>query len=66
MEKTFKTKFGKISLRTAMLETDGTNLEEGVEIKLDGKLIGEAFGWRNVEGMTVEEAEEFLENNSFF
>ncbi len=63
MEKTFDTKFGEISLRTAIFETDSTNLEEGVEIKLDGKLIGEAFGWRDVEEMTVKEVEAFVEKH---
>ncbi|MEK6829803.1 MAG: hypothetical protein AABY15_06815 [Nanoarchaeota archaeon] len=68
MEKTFDTKFGEISLRGAMIDVDGTNLADGVEIKLDDKLIGEAVGitFGQVEDMTIEEVEEFVEEHCDF
>lgn len=65
MEKTFETKFGEVSLRGAMIDTDGTNLVDGVEIKLEGKLIGEATGvtFGQVEDMEIEEVENFVEEH---
>jgi len=65
MEKVIDTVFGEVKLRGAMIDTDGTNLESGVEIKLDDELIGEVIGisYSSVEDMTVEEVEEFVENN---
>lgn len=61
MEKIFETKFGEITLRTAMLDINGTDLVSGIEIKLDGKLIGEIFGFLDVEELTIEEVEELYE-----
>jgi len=64
MEKTFDTKFGEILLRKAMIDTDGTNLESGIEIKLDDELIGEVLGSSfdfEDEDTTIEEIEDFVE-----
>ncbi len=68
MEKTFDTNIGEVSLRGAMIDTDGTTLEDGVEIKLDGKLIGEVIGitFSQVEDMTEEEVEKFVEKHCDF
>ncbi len=63
MEKTFNTKYGEVLLRTAMLETDGTNLADGIEIKIDGKLSGEVFRRIDIEEMSLEEVEELVKNN---
>ena len=43
-EKTFDTSFGEVRVSFAMIDTDGTNLEEGVDFKLDGKFVGDAVG----------------------
>jgi hypothetical protein len=46
MESTLETQYGTVVIRNAMLDTDGTNLADGIEIKLDGVLIGEVIGQR--------------------
>ena len=65
MEKTFDTKFGEVTLRGAMIDTDGTNLSDGIEVKIEGKLISEVLDrtFCSVEDMTVKEVEEFVEEN---
>jgi hypothetical protein len=65
MEKTFNTKFGEVTLRGAMIDTDGTNLADGVEIKIDGKLEGETLDmtFGEVEDMSIEEVEKFVEEH---
>jgi hypothetical protein len=64
MEKTFSTKFGEISLRGAMIDVNGTDLVEGVEIKLEGELVGEVLGrcFSEVEDMSIKQVEKFVEN----
>jgi hypothetical protein len=66
MKRNFETKFGTITLQNAMFDIDGTNLEEGVEIKLDGDLIGEAYGYFDFgdDDITIEEIEEYVVKNS--
>jgi hypothetical protein len=60
--KTFETKLGRISVRNAMLEDrDGTTLYEGLEIKDDFDNLIEIPGYRDVEGMSVEDVEKILD-----
>lgn len=59
-----ETKFGQIKMNHAMIDVDGTNLEDGIEIRLDGKLIGEALGFTSSkldEFESIEEVEKFVE-----
>lgn len=65
MEKTFDTKFGEVSLRGAMLDINGTDLVEGVEIKIEGVLSGEVAGraFSSVSDMSIKEVEKFVETN---
>jgi hypothetical protein len=59
--KTFQTKLGNITVRNAMFEDrDGTTLYEGIEIKDDFDNIIEIPGYRDVEGMSVEDVEKIL------
>ena len=63
MEKTFDTEdFGEVKVRTVMIDLDGSNLEEGIEIT--GEFFGdepiELLGWRDVDGMTDEEVNEMV------
>lgn len=44
MERTFETRFGEVTLRNVMIEQEFNQLVEGIEIKLDGVVIGEAYG----------------------
>lgn len=62
-EITFNTKHGEVSIRTAVFDTDGTNLQDGVEIKIDNELVKELYGQHvyQFEDMSVEEIEKFLE-----
>ena len=43
MKKTFETSPGTVQVRDVMIDTDGTNLEEGVEVRLDGKVLNEIW-----------------------
>ena len=62
-KKTFNTKFGEILLRKALWLGE-TNLESGIEIKLDDELIAEVvdsyFDFED-EDTTIEEVEDFVE-----
>ena len=62
-EKIYETDFGAVVVRNAMLDLDGTTLDDGVEIKneLNGVLI-ELQGYRDVEEFTLDELEELIEN----
>lgn len=64
MEATYQTKFGEVQLRVAMIDTNGTDLCEGVEVKLDDELIGEVFNVQTdyIDEMSVEEVEEIVES----
>lgn len=65
MEKTFDTIYGQVTLRGAMIDTDGTNLADGIEVSIDGKLVAEVLDitFSQVEDFTNEEAEAFVENH---
>jgi hypothetical protein len=43
MKKTFETSQGEVEVIDAMIDVDGTNLEEGVEIKLDGVFLSDIY-----------------------
>ena len=53
-------KFGLIEIRHAMFDIDGTNLEEGIEIK--GEEIGllEFYGWQDIDELNVEKVEQII------
>lgn len=62
MEYKFDTKYGEVTLRNAMIDIDGTNLEEGVEVYLDGEYVNDMTGATPAsEETTVEEAEKLYE-----
>jgi len=65
MTRTFEnTSFGDVEVRNVMIDLDGTNLEEGLEITVDNveKPI-EVYGYYDVEEMTTDELEDLLEDN---
>ncbi len=49
---------GEITVRNAMIDIDGTNLEEGVEIVQDGVVINEWLGYIDLDD--EEEVEQLL------
>ena len=62
MEKKFDTVYGEVKLRKAMIDTDGTNLADGIEIKINDKLKGEVLDMHiDLDEMTDEDAEVFVE-----
>ena len=64
MEKLFQTpNYGEITVRTAMFDVDGKNLEEGIEIKGEDIGLIELYGWRDIDEMTIEELENLIEIN---
>lgn len=62
MEKTFETKFGKVRLRNVMIDTNGTDLVDGIDVYLDDKWVKDRWGYFDLEEMTIEEVEELIEN----
>ena len=55
------TKFGDVTVRNIVIDTDGTNLEEGIEIIVENVPEPiEIFGYRSVEDMTNDDVEEIL------
>ena len=66
MKKTFETKFGEISLKNVMIDTDGTNLADGIEIRLEGVLIGETTDIKfhfDDEDVDIKDVEAFVEKH---
>lgn len=64
MEKTFETKYGEVILRNAMIDINGTDLVDGVEVKVDGHLVGEIIDSHlDFEEMTIKEVETLVETN---
>lgn len=62
MTRTFEnTKFGDVTLRNIMIHNNDTNLEEGLEVKINSmpKPI-EIFGYYRLDDITNEEVEEIL------
>lgn len=55
------TDYGDVQVRNAMIDIDGTNIEEGIELKGDGFLI-ELVGYRDIDEITVDEVESIIEN----
>lgn len=61
MKRTFETSCGLVSVRDAMLDQDGTNLEEGVEVRLDGELLAGTVGI-SVSELNQDNIEVFIKN----
>ena len=59
MEKTFDTDYGKITVRNIMIDTDGTNLTDGTEIKGDDIHI-ELMNYTEISELTVEKLESMI------
>jgi len=57
-----ETNYGHMEVIPRMLETDGTNLEEGVDVRIEGEFIGEVIGATSV-FESVEALEEWYLNN---
>ncbi len=61
MIKIIETKYyGKVEIRNTMFDIDGTNLEEGVEIKGDEIGIIQLYGWRDIEELSYDEINELI------
>ena len=65
--KTFNTIYGEVKFQFAMLDTDGTTLEEGVEVKVNDELVAELVGARmsEFEELTDEEVENLIVEKSW-
>lgn len=61
MSKIIETKdYGKVEIRNTMFDIDGTNLEEGIEIKGDDIGLIELYGWRDIEELSYDEINELI------
>jgi len=58
MTKKVETSIGEVELRNAMIDLDGTNLEEGVTVTSEGECIHEFVGQVDLED--EEEVEQLL------
>ena len=61
--RTVETSFGEVELRNVMIDTDGTNLVEGIEIEGDEIDTIEVYGYYDIDELSVEEIEELIEEN---
>lgn len=61
--RTVETSFGEVELRNVMIDTDGTNLVEGIEIEGDEIDTIEVYGYYDIDELSVEEIEELIEDN---
>ena len=55
--------YGIVEIRNAMFDIDGTNLEEGVEIKGDEIGLIELYGWRDIDALSSDKVNELLNQN---
>lgn len=64
MEITIKTIYGEAKVRDCMIDLDGKNLEEGVEVSIDGVLIAEVLGQStdDINKLPIEEFETVLDS----
>jgi hypothetical protein len=63
MMRTFETKdYGKVEVRIAMFDIDGTNLEEGIEIKGDDIGLVELHGWRDISELSSKDVNKLLQS----
>ena len=62
MEKTIETKYGEVTLRDIVKDVDGTNLEDAVEVTLDGEVIAELMGGTFDDDITAGETEELIKD----
>ena len=66
MEKTINSKkHGKLVVRNAMFDTDGTSLEEGIEIKsLEGNFeLIEIYGYYDVDDLSKKRVNKLIDDN---
>lgn len=64
MSKIIETKdYGKVEIRNAMFDIDGTTLEEGVEIKGDEIGLIELYGWIDIDELSSDKVNELLNQN---
>ena len=62
-----ETFYGTVKFRVAVFDTDGTNLQDGVEVLIDDSLVAELQGERlsKFEEMSEKDVEKFLEENNY-
>jgi len=67
MKVTKETFYGTVEFSTAVFDLDGTNLEEGVEVRINDELVGELVGesLSRFEEMSDEEVEKFVEDKEY-
>ena len=64
MSKIIETKdYGKVEIRNAMFDIDGTTLEEGVEIKGDKIGLIELYGWIDIDELSSDKVNELINQN---
>jgi len=60
MENKLETSYGEVTVRNAIIDTNGTDLVDGIEISGDFDTIT-LLGYRNVESFDINEVESLIE-----
>ena len=55
--------YGKVEVRNAMFDIDGTTLEEGVEIKGDEIGLIELYGWIDIDELSSDMVNALINQN---
>jgi hypothetical protein len=64
MNKIIETKdYGKVEVRTAMFDIDGTSLEEGIEIKGEEMGLIEIYGWKDISELSSKDINNLINQN---
>ena len=64
MTKNFDTEtYGNVSVRNAMIDIDGTNLVEGIEISIGVSEMVEVAGYHDLDELTADEVENLIIEN---
>jgi len=64
MSRIIETKdYGKVEIRNAMFDIDGTTLEEGVEIKGDEIGLIEIYGWMDIDELSSDKINKLINQN---
>lgn len=58
-----ETSYGEVELRNVMIDSNGFDLTEGIEIEGDEIDVIEIYGYYDIDSLSVEEIEELIEDN---
>jgi len=63
MMNTFSCAYGDVTVRNIIIPIEFNGLEEGLEIKGEEIGVVEAFGYKDIDDLTVDDVEKLIEDN---